>query len=100
MSAPTWVRPRRGAGRAEVARAAAAVSAAPQPAGLQPVEADGLTDGIPHEAIRLSNMRKTIARRLTESKQQILHIYLTLDANLDALLKLRTELNAGLESAG
>jgi pyruvate dehydrogenase E2 component (dihydrolipoamide acetyltransferase) len=50
--------------------------------------------------IKLSNMRKTIARRLTESKQQVPHIYLTLDTNLDALLKLRTELNAGLASRG
>ena len=55
---------------------------------------------IPHEAVKLSNMRKTIARRLTESKQQIPHIYLTLDINLDALLKLRGELNAGLVNRG
>jgi pyruvate dehydrogenase E2 component (dihydrolipoamide acetyltransferase) len=53
---------------------------------------------IPHEAIKLSNIRKTIARRLTESKQQIPHIYLTVDINLDALLKLRGELNKGLEN--
>ena len=39
-------------------------------------------------------MRKTIARRLTESKQQVPHIYLTVDIQLDALLKLRGELNA------
>ena len=39
-------------------------------------------------------MRKTIARRLTESKQQVPHIYLTVDIRLDALLKLRGELNA------
>jgi pyruvate dehydrogenase E2 component (dihydrolipoamide acetyltransferase) len=45
-------------------------------------------------------MRKTIARRLTESKQQVPHIYLTVDIQLDALLKLRTELNASLESRG
>lgn len=55
---------------------------------------------IPHEIIKLSNMRKVIARRLTESKQATPHIYLTVDCNLDALLKLRTELNVGLESAG
>ena len=40
--------------------------------------------------------RKTIARRLTESKQQVPHIYLTVDIQLDKLLKLRGELNAGL----
>ena len=55
---------------------------------------------IPHEAIKLSNMRKTIARRLTESKQQVPHIYLTVESSLDALLKLRGELNAGLASRG
>jgi len=66
---------------------------APQAAHVEPLD-------VPHEAIKLSNMRKTIARRLTESKQQIPHIYLTLDTNLDALLKLRTELNAGLEKRG
>ncbi|MBW8911341.1 MAG: 2-oxo acid dehydrogenase subunit E2, partial [Sphingomonas sp.] len=42
----------------------------------------------------LSGMRKTIARRLTESKQQIPHIYLTVDVRLDALLALRADLNA------
>ncbi|MEO5808586.1 MAG: pyruvate dehydrogenase complex dihydrolipoamide acetyltransferase, partial [Sphingomicrobium sp.] len=51
---------------------------------------------IPHEIVKLSNMRKTIARRLTESKQQVPHIYLTVDIRLDALLKLRGELNASL----
>jgi pyruvate dehydrogenase E2 component (dihydrolipoamide acetyltransferase) len=55
---------------------------------------------IPHEVVKLSNMRKTIARRLTESKQQVPHIYLTLDVRLDALLKLRGELNASLEPRG
>ncbi len=59
-----------------------------------------MEQAIPHEAIKLSNMRKTIARRLTESKQQVPHIYLTVDIQLDALLKLRGELNAGLESRG
>jgi pyruvate dehydrogenase E2 component (dihydrolipoamide acetyltransferase) len=89
-----------GAQAAQVARAAATV-ATPQPGGLQPVEAElAFTDGVPHEAVKLSNMRKTIARRLTESKQQIPHIYLTVDIRLDALLKLRSELNAGLEKRG
>ena len=55
---------------------------------------------IPHEIVKLSNMRKTIARRLTEAKQTIPHIYLTVDIRLDALLKVRGELNKGLESRG
>ena len=74
------------------ARQAAAPSAAAAPAVVD-------TD-IPHEVIKLSNMRKTIARRLTEAKQTIPHIYLTVDIRLDALLKLRGELNKGLESRG
>ena len=56
--------------------------------------------GIPHEVEKLSSMRKTIARRLTESKQTVPHIYLTVDIRLDALLKLRGELNEALESQG
>jgi pyruvate dehydrogenase E2 component (dihydrolipoamide acetyltransferase) len=48
----------------------------------------------PYEEIKLSNMRKVIARRLTEAKQTIPHYYLTVDCELDALLKLRAELNA------
>ncbi|MBC2776868.1 pyruvate dehydrogenase complex dihydrolipoamide acetyltransferase [Parasphingopyxis marina] len=55
---------------------------------------------IPHETEKLSNMRKTIARRLTEAKQTVPHIYLTVDIRLDALLKLRSELNASLEPRG
>jgi pyruvate dehydrogenase E2 component (dihydrolipoamide acetyltransferase) len=42
----------------------------------------------------LSNMRKVIARRLTEAKQTIPHFYLSMDCELDALLKLRQDLNA------
>jgi pyruvate dehydrogenase E2 component (dihydrolipoamide acetyltransferase) len=72
-----------------------AVAAAPTPIAA-PVVAPISTD-IPHDVIKLSNMRKTIARRLTESKQQVPHIYLTVDIRLDALLKLRGELNKALE---
>jgi pyruvate dehydrogenase E2 component (dihydrolipoamide acetyltransferase) len=81
------------------APAAAPAAAAPAPAGHL-VTPGPFEQGIPHEAVKLSNIRKTIARRLTESKQQIPHIYLTVDIQLDALLKLRGELNKGLESRG
>ena len=56
--------------------------------------------GIPYEAEKLGNVRKVIARRLTEAKQTIPHIYLTVDVRLDALLKLRGELNKALEPQG
>ncbi|WP_273723356.1 pyruvate dehydrogenase complex dihydrolipoamide acetyltransferase [Bartonella sp. AU18XJBT] len=41
-----------------------------------------------------NNMRKTIATRLVESKQKVPHFYVTVDCELDALLALRTQLNA------
>ncbi|MEH3048286.1 pyruvate dehydrogenase complex dihydrolipoamide acetyltransferase [Sphingomonas adhaesiva] len=78
---------------------AAKASEAPATAAPAPAKPAAIPD-IPHELTKLSNMRKTIARRLTESKQQVPHIYLTVDVRLDKLLKLRTELNAGLEARG
>ncbi|HZV19309.1 MAG TPA: pyruvate dehydrogenase complex dihydrolipoamide acetyltransferase [Sphingobium sp.] len=87
------------AGGAAAPQPAAAPVAAPAPApAAAPVAAQDF--GIPHEVEKLSNIRKTIARRLTESKQQVPHIYLTVDVRLDALLKLRGELNAALASSG
>jgi len=56
--------------------------------------------GVPVTSEKLSGMRKTIARRLTESKQQVPHFYLTARCNLDALLNLRGELNASLAGGG
>ena len=92
--------------RADVEAASAPGAAAPiaaaitAPSAPAPVAAPvaALDSAIPHELVKLSGMRKTIARRLTESKQQIPHIYLTVDVRLDALLKLRGELNASLAS--
>jgi pyruvate dehydrogenase E2 component (dihydrolipoyllysine-residue acetyltransferase) len=68
----------------------------------RPAEAPGAPPSVPpiappaeaYEEIKLSNMRKVIARRLTEAKQTIPHYYLTVDCELDALLALRKELNA------
>ena len=86
-------------GKAPAAAPVGAPAAAPALA-THAVLPGPIEQAIPHEAIKLSNIRKTIARRLTESKQQIPHIYLTVDIQLDALLKLRGELNAGLQSRG
>ncbi len=85
-----------------VAKSVAAVAAAPvaQAAAPAPVASGAQDFGIPHEAVKLSGMRKTIARRLTESKQTVPHIYLTVDIRLDKLLKLRGELNEGLVGRG
>jgi pyruvate dehydrogenase E2 component (dihydrolipoamide acetyltransferase) len=80
----------------EGARSGAAPAAKP----AAPVAAGSSDSGIPYESEKLNNIRKVIARRLTEAKQTIPHIYLTVDVRLDALLKLRGELNKALEPDG
>lgn len=45
----------------------------------------------------VSNMRKTIGKRLTESKSQVPHYYLTVEINMDRLLKLRQVFNKAQE---
>jgi pyruvate dehydrogenase E2 component (dihydrolipoamide acetyltransferase) len=87
-------------GKAPVAAPAAQAAAAAPALATHLVMPGPIEQAIPHEEVKLSNIRKTIARRLTEAKQQVPHIYLTVDIQLDALLKLRGELNAGLESRG
>lgn len=56
--------------------------------------------GVPVETVKLSSMRKTIARRLTESKTTVPHFYLTVRCNLDPLLALRAQLNETLAEQG
>ncbi|MDR6849749.1 pyruvate dehydrogenase complex dihydrolipoamide acetyltransferase [Sphingomonas sp. BE137] len=87
------------AGATAAPKAAEAAAAPAAPAAVAPAKPAAIPD-IPHTAEKLSNVRKTIARRLTESKQTVPHIYLTVDIRLDALLKLRGELNKGLEGRG
>jgi pyruvate dehydrogenase E2 component (dihydrolipoamide acetyltransferase) len=70
---------------------AAAPAPAPAPAPVAPPAAA-------YDEIPLNNMRKVIARRLTEAKQTIPHFYLTVDIELDALLGMRAQLN-GREGA-
>ena len=48
----------------------------------------------PHRLEPHTSVRRVIARRLTEAKQQIPHFYVSMEIGLDALLKLRTQLNA------
>src|SRR3546814_20419646 len=50
---------------------------------------------VPHALEKLSNMRRTIARRLTASKQQVPHIYLTVNLNPASLLTLRDRKQLG-----
>jgi pyruvate dehydrogenase E2 component (dihydrolipoamide acetyltransferase) len=72
----------------EAAIASGVSAAAPAPVAV------GAMPGMPdYIAIPNSMMRKTIARRLSESKQQAPHFYLTVDCRLDELLELRKKLN-------
>jgi pyruvate dehydrogenase E2 component (dihydrolipoamide acetyltransferase) len=51
--------------------------------------------GASYTDIPLTNMRKVIAQRLTDSKQQLPHFYLTMQVNMDNILKVRQALNEG-----
>jgi pyruvate dehydrogenase E2 component (dihydrolipoamide acetyltransferase) len=86
---------------------AAAPSVAPAPvAAATPAKPATASPGvqvderIPHTIEKLSGMRKTIARRLTQSKQEAPHIYLSVDVRLDSLLGLRSEINEALAAEG
>jgi pyruvate dehydrogenase E2 component (dihydrolipoamide acetyltransferase) len=98
------VEARRAAGPAADSAAAAPVAAVAAPAPVAKpaplaapagedktrlLYAPGSFTEVPHDG-----MRKTIARRLTESKQTVPHFYLTADCRLDRLLALREEINA------
>ncbi|ALA18944.1 MULTISPECIES: pyruvate dehydrogenase complex dihydrolipoamide acetyltransferase [unclassified Chelatococcus] len=67
---------------------------APAPAGMGDEQVKKLFEPGSYEEVPHDSMRKTIARRLTESKQTIPHFYLSVDCELDALLALREQINA------
>ncbi|WP_454849356.1 pyruvate dehydrogenase complex dihydrolipoamide acetyltransferase [Rhizobium binxianense] len=81
--------------------AKAAPAAAPQAAAPAPALAKGASEEAvlklfepgSYELVPHDGMRKTIAKRLVESKQTIPHFYVTVDCELDALLALRAQLN-------
>jgi len=77
---------------------APAPTAAPAAAAPAPAPAAAKTPApattAPHTAVPNSTMRKVIARRLSEAKQTVPHFYVSMDIELDALLKLRADLNA------
>ncbi|MGY6567358.1 MAG: pyruvate dehydrogenase complex dihydrolipoamide acetyltransferase [Salinarimonas sp.] len=79
------------AAKPEAPKAAAAGGAMAQGMSADQVKAMYPADS--YEEVSLDGMRKTIAKRLLESKQTIPHFYLTLDVELDALMALRKQLN-------
>ncbi|MBD9372443.1 pyruvate dehydrogenase complex dihydrolipoamide acetyltransferase [Rhizobium sp. ARZ01] len=83
-------------GAQKVAAAPAAAAAAPAALAKGPSDEavlklfeEGSYELVPHDG-----MRKTIARRLVESKQTVPHFYVSVDCELDALMALRAQLNA------
>ena len=80
-------------GQAAAAPAASASASAPA-ASATAAPAAATAPGLEPELIPTSRMRKTIARRLTESKSTVPHFYLTADCRVDRLLELRREINA------
>ena len=69
---------------------AAAAAPVSVPGTAMPIDA-------PYEEIKLSSMRKTIAKRLEESKRTIPHFYLTVDIEIDKLLALRKQIKSASE---
>jgi pyruvate dehydrogenase E2 component (dihydrolipoamide acetyltransferase) len=80
-----------GKGRAAPAAGAPAVAA---PVGMADEQILQMFEEGSYEAVAHDNMRKTIARRLTEAKSTIPHFYLTLDCEIDKLLAVRGQINA------
>ena len=82
--------------KADIEAALAAGPAAPEPAAAMP-RAVGAPVAAPGETVRLSTMRRVIAQRMTESKATVPHFYLTVDCEVDELLKVRSEINKRVE---
>ena len=82
------------------AAAAAPVSAVTMPTSANAAAVEAIYQGRGFKTVPLDGMRKIIASRLTEAKQTIPHFYLRRDIRLDKLLRVRGEINKGLEARG
>ena len=81
----------------EVAPAAAATR--PSPAAARPFATPAATPAVDDEVVKLSAMRRVIAERMTESKTTVPHFYLSVDCEIDELLKVRAEINQRIAPA-
>jgi pyruvate dehydrogenase E2 component (dihydrolipoamide acetyltransferase) len=89
-------------GQAKAAPAAAPAAQAPAAAAPRQVpslEQQGIAPGS-YDLIPLDGMKKTVARRMTESAREVPHFPLTIDLEIDALLAARAKINAMLEKSG
>ena len=95
--------------KADLENAKPGATSATQPAGvlsapsaqrqIQSLEQMGIAPGS-YDLVPLDGMRKTIARRMTESFRDIPHFPLTIDLEIDRLLDARVRINAALEKQG
>ncbi|GER08103.1 acetyltransferase component of pyruvate dehydrogenase complex [Iodidimonas muriae] len=76
-----------------------AVPSAPAPAGVDVPGFEPPAD-VPYDEVKLSGMRKIIAKRMTQSKSHVPHFYLTIDVELEKLMAQRKALNTRLEGEG
>ena len=76
------------------AYAGGGVAATTAPTAALAATAAPIAGETPFDLVPVNNIRKVVARRLTESKQQVPHFYLTVDCEIDALLKVRADLNS------
>ncbi|GGL16427.1 pyruvate dehydrogenase complex dihydrolipoamide acetyltransferase [Caulobacter rhizosphaerae] len=87
------------AAKAAPASAPAAASAPAEPRKVLSLEQMGIPAGS-YDLVPLDGMRKTIARRLTDSFRDVPHFPLTIDLEIDALLAARAKINHLLEGQG
>jgi pyruvate dehydrogenase E2 component (dihydrolipoamide acetyltransferase) len=82
---------------APAGQTAPAIAASPRQ--VQSLEQQGIPAGS-YDLIPLDGMRKTVARRMTDSFRDVPHFPLNIDLEIDALLAARAKLNAMLEKSG
>jgi pyruvate dehydrogenase E2 component (dihydrolipoamide acetyltransferase) len=82
-----------GTGKAASATGVTEAPRAAAPSGMSDDATLKLFEEGSYELVKHDGMRKTIAKRLQESKQTIPHFYVSIDCELDALLALRSQLN-------
>jgi pyruvate dehydrogenase E2 component (dihydrolipoamide acetyltransferase) len=87
-------------GAAEQAAPAAQPKEEAKPAAEKAATAPAFDDGRASEELKVSNVRKVIARRLTESKQTVPHFYLRRTIDAEALKAFRAQINEQLSSTG
>ncbi|HKF64807.1 MAG TPA: pyruvate dehydrogenase complex dihydrolipoamide acetyltransferase, partial [Dongiaceae bacterium] len=90
----------RGPAPRPAAAPAVAPAAAPALASAPALSAAAIAGTTPYHLVPATTMRKVIARRMVEAKQQVPHFYLSIDCEIDQLMKLRAELNAKAPEKG